>query len=185
MPCLHQRLIPASSQVSQGPRAGSGRSERVGRRLPVTPPNAQTGGAAPGCLLPYPAPGPRGTDVEGLLLPRKCSLSSETPALMRRDPPLCTAASPCTLHMNGCLKLLQQPARGDPSPPALPRRSSFLLCTPGVLRGPRHPQPCSPQPAGPPDAPRGGVGPWPARLSCQQSCFSHVGTSSHKSGLLF
>ena len=60
---------------------------------------------------------------------------------------LCTAPSPCTLHMSGCLKLLQQPARGDPSPLALPRRSSFLLCTPGVLRGPRHPQPCSPQPA--------------------------------------
>ena len=139
-------------------------------------------------LPPYPAPCLTKHFTPTPLLPREpglCGLGRAGWGSQAAPAGLCTAASPCTLHMNGCLKLLQQPARGDPSPPALPRRSSFLLCTPGVLRGPRHPQPCSPQPAGPPDAPRGGVGPWPARLSCQQSCFSHVGTSSHKSGLLF
>ena len=47
----------------------------MGRCLPVTPPHAQTGGAPPGCLLPYPALSPHGTDIKGLLLPRKCSLS--------------------------------------------------------------------------------------------------------------
>ena len=64
----------------------------------MTPPNAQTGGAAPGCLFPYPAPAPCGTEVEGLLLPCKCSLSSETPALMRPGPPLCTVTSPPKLN---------------------------------------------------------------------------------------
>ena len=103
LPSLHQCHIPASPQGSQGPRAGPGGSERVGRRLAVTPPHAQTGGAASSIPSPvsprywhwgapiapwvFPIMWDPGTDASGSSS-LHCRLPSQVPQSPGGPPPL-------------------------------------------------------------------------------------------------